>query len=425
MKFEKITKNYRTVEEENLILNPLLRQTKTGKITTTKKHYLRDRQDYLILNDFIPARRNFGKKPVKAPQTNFQLYSFVKNNFKTKSSKACKMTMALSNAKSKYFNTKTVAKAVIGCAALMSALYLTVNYGPALYTTFDNWVEAQFRPDSLEAPEFNINNNNGGIVDPNVNTNTGNIVDQDKTIQNIDLSETCLNSYELFKNSNLAYVMEMYLGDNREITPLFLHPETRQDGTEALKIYCKLGESEIVMFEYDILEGLNEYAYNDLFNSTSISPSDVVNALSILASDEYLADLPQTAPIINFRESLYSYATQAKEEVKGDIVDGEYVEQDIFAFSVISLEKNGQILQKDIEISKTDAELLEGFDANDAYSLVRIYAENPEAFNLEATFEVSYNMPTIILQNANKQINQNKVDDQITNLSNNNQEQGM
>ena len=179
------------------------------------------------------------------------------------------------------------------------------------------------------------------------------------------------------------------------------------------------------MFEYDILEGLNKYAYNDLFNSTSISPSDVVNALSILASDEYLADLPQTAPIINFGESLYSYATQAKEEVKGDIVDGEYVEQDIFAFSVISLEKNGQILQKDIEISKSDAELLEGFDANDAYSLVRIYAENPEAFNLEATFEVSYNMPTIILQNANKQINQNKVDDQITNLSNNNQEQGM
>ena len=434
MKFEKLTKKKRVVEEENLILNPLLQQTKSGKVTKTKKHYVKSKEEQPVLNEFIPARKNFGKKPVKAPQTQIQYQAYVNKNFKTKDSQACKLTANLPNEnpsqqkkEKRIKNAKIVTKAVSLSVLLTGGLYLTINYGPALYTTFNNWLQAQFRPQSAEVPEFNINDviNNGTIKDDNISTNTGTIVDEDKTMAHIELSETCLNSYDLFKKTNLAYVLEMYLGDNREVTPLFVHPETRQDGSEALKIYCKLGESEIAVFEYDILEGLNEYTYNDLFNSSSISPSDVVNALSLLASDEYLADLPQTCPIINFDDVLYAYSTEAKEEVKGNIIDGEYVEENIYAFSIISLEKNGEILQKDIEISKEAAEALEGFDANDPYSLVKIYSQNSEAFNLEATYEVDYNIPTIILQNANKQLKKNQVETKTTSLSSNSQEQGL
>ena len=423
MKIVKTTKNYEIVEQEDLILHPLLRQTKSGKISTVKRNYLRDKEKNVVVNNFVPTRK-FNKNLEKLPQTKRQLLRYIDKNFRKKSKRAAKLELYLTNPK-KYkikealSNTKIITKAMVSSVLLTGALYLAVNYGPGLYVTFENWLQAQFRPQSIEAPEFNINDviGNGAIKDNNVNTNTDNIPDENKTIQSITLSETCLNSYDLFKKGNLAYVMEMYLGDNREITPLFLHPETRADGSEALKIYCKLGESEIVMFEYDILEGMNKYTYDDLFNSSSISPSDVINSLSILASDEFIADLPQTCPIINFEDCLYAYTTGAKSEVKGDIIDGEFVEQNIYAFSIITLEKNGQILQKDIEISKEKAETLEGFDPTDPYSLVRIYAQNQEDFNLEATYEVDYNMPTIILYNANQQLIENKTETQIENLN--------
>ena len=183
--------------------------------------------------------------------------------------------------------------------------------------------------------------------------------------------------------------------------------------SECLKIYCKLGASEIAVFEYDIAcdiyaDALRLIEYDALFNSSSISTSDVISKISILASSEYIADWPQTCPIINFENSLHSFVTKAKEEVKSNIINGEFVEENIYAFNIISLQENGQILQKDIEISKEKAEALEGFDANDPYSLVRLYAENQSAFNLEATFEVDYNMATIILHNANKQLAKNK-----------------
>ena len=67
MKFEKLTKKKRVVEEENLILNPLLQQTKSGKVTKTKKHYVKSKEEQPVLNEFIPARKNFGKKSSTSP----------------------------------------------------------------------------------------------------------------------------------------------------------------------------------------------------------------------------------------------------------------------------------------------------------------------------------------------------------------------
>lgn len=65
-------------KDEYLILNPLL---SNKKIRNPFKHYEVRKKYYLILNEPLPKRKNFGKKKVKSPQTQAQYKKLLRENF--------------------------------------------------------------------------------------------------------------------------------------------------------------------------------------------------------------------------------------------------------------------------------------------------------------------------------------------------------
>lgn len=421
MKYKERKKNYIVEKDEHLILHPLL---SNKKIKNPFKHYVTEKKYYLILNDLLPSRKKFGKKPVKYPQSKVQYELLLKGKFPVVKDIDFDLKKYLTDKEyrqrykrcqdyvpaDKFITTKKItkkigtardfAKIVLANAAIVVGIYLVVNYGPGLYDSAKNFIVSRFRPDSKVAIEFDPSTD---IKDDKINTDINNTNDEDKKITEIVLDEDSLMSYDLLKTSNLGATLQLYLDDTRTVSPMFVYQTEKEDGLKTLCIYCKLGETEMVKFEYDIIDPNAEYYYNDLFYSVSISPSDVINSLSVLASDEYLTDIPLTSKLINLDETICASVENLKDEVKYDIIDGEFVEKEIYTFKIVALEDNGQIVEKHYEINKEDAEKLEGFDAEDLNSLIEIYKKDQTQFTNTATFDLGYNAPTLVLVNAERQ----------------------
>lgn len=421
MKYWSRTKHYIVEKDEYLILHPML---SNKKIRNPFKHYEVRKKYYLILNEPLPRRKNFGKKKVKSPQTQAQYEKLLRENFPVVKNIDLNLKQYLTNkeyrqnykknkdyiAAETYTSTKKIvnkskkirnfAKVVIGNAAILSAIYFGANYGPGLYNSAKNYIIARLRPESVEAPEFNPNNE---IKDDKINADIGNTKDEDKKVVEIKIDKDGMVSYELLKESNISKTLQLYLGDEREVIPMFVYQNETSDGLKTLNLFCKLGDDEIVKLEYDIDGPLQDYYYNKLFYSTSITPSDLINTLSNLASDEYLTDMPITSKIISLDGSICSSVSDLYEDIKYDTIDGEFVEKEIYSFKIVSLQDNGEIVEKHYEISKEDAQNLEDFNEENIGSLLTAFKKDASKFDLTATFNMGYNAPTLVLINAEKQ----------------------
>ncbi len=408
-------------KDEYLILNPLL---SNKKIRNPFKHYEVRKKYYLILNEPLPKRKNFGKKKVKSPQTQAQYKKLLRENFpvvknidlnlknyltdkeyrenykKNKDYVAAENFTTTKKIAKKSKNARYFAKVVIANAAIISTIYFGINYGPGLYQSVKNYIVARLRPPSFEAPEFDPITE---IEDDKINADIGNTKDEDKKVINIKIDEDGMASYDLLKNSNISQTLQMYLGDERQVTPMFVYQNETSDGCKTLSIFCKLGEDEIVKLEYDIDGPLQEYYFDKLFYSQSITASDLINTLSKLANDEYLTDMPIISQIIALDNTICSSVANLREDVKYDTIDGEFVEKEIYSFKITSLQNNGEIIEKHYEIDKEKAQKLEDFNEENIESLLTAFKKDASQFELSATFDLGYNAPTLVLINAARQ----------------------
>lgn len=291
--------------------------------------------------------------------------------------------------------TKKISKTAISIVTIVVASYYLTTYGPSLLQSALSYVEGKFRPDSKVEEEFNPDYD---IKDDKISTDIGNINEIDKNIPKITLDEKSVLSYQLLQ-ATMKNCYELYVGEtNKKILPMFIYPTEYEDYT-SITIYCKLGNDKMVKFEYEVSD---EQKFNDIFYSKLIEPSDVINALNCLASDEYILDIPQVYNSINLKNCYCSAIDSIHETIEHKLDDeGNYLEEENYEFNIVSVQDNGNIIKNQVKIKKEVAKQLEGFDENNLDTLLEIYKNDNSQFIINTT-ELGYNAPTLILINANK-----------------------
>lgn len=291
--------------------------------------------------------------------------------------------------------SKKISKTALSIVTIALATYYLTTYGPALLQSGIDYIEAKTRPDSKVEQEFDPDYD---IKDDKIPTDIGNTNEEDKNVPEIKLDEKSVLSYQLLQDT-MKNCYELYIGEtNEEILPLFIYPTEYEDYT-SITIYCKLGNNKMVKFEYEVGD---EQKFNDIFYSNLIEPSDVINALNCLASDEYILDMPQVYDSIDLQNCYCAAIDSIHETIEHKFDnDGNYVEEENYEFNVVSVQDNGNIIKNQVKIKKDVAQQLEGFDENNLDTLLEIYKQDNSQFIVNTT-ELGYNAPTLILINANK-----------------------
>lgn len=291
--------------------------------------------------------------------------------------------------------SKKITKAALSIVTIVVASYYLTTYGPALVQSGISYIEAKTRPDSKVEQEFNPDYD---LKDDKIPTDIGNTNEEDKNVPEIQLDEKSVLSYKLLQNT-MKNCYELYIGEtNEEILPMFIYP-TEHDDYTSITIYCKLGNDKMVKFEYEVGD---EQKFNDIFYSTLMEPSDVINALNCLASDEYILDMPQVYDSIELQNCYCAAKDSIHETIEHRFDEnGNYVEEENYEFNIVSVQDNGNIIKNQVKIKKDVAQKLEGFEENNLDTLLEIYKNNNSQFIINTT-ELGYNAPTLILINANK-----------------------
>ncbi|MBO4412902.1 MAG: hypothetical protein J5779_02700, partial [Clostridia bacterium] len=130
---------------------------------------------------------------------------------------------------------------------------------------------------------------------------------------------------------------------------------------------------------------------------------DVINSLKNLLNDENISNIPE---ILNFVDNK-TLSTDVKEEIIGEIVNGEYIENSYYVFLTTEF-KNDVVYEKEIKILKSKTSELEDFDNSDLNSLINCYKTNKDKFVSYTYNECQPNVVNIIFKSLNQQNEQEK-----------------
>ena len=346
-----------------------------------------------IINNFLTIR-DFKKNKLSKKYLNKNfIYKKPEGIVKEKSTKLKKCFIS----KKAYYSAhphKLNAKIVLGAlkkavatVAIVVVGYFGLKYGPAAVKFVSNWRNAKRLPQTKIMTEYNPEqeDNNGYYIV----TNT-----QKPDIKSESISSETKQSYNELKQS-LNNLAEEYACYEENISPIMISVDEENN---LINLFCQSKNSKIVKFVFDIYD---ESKVEEVFNFNKILSTDFINGLRTLLTDENISDIPEIMNYVNTT----AVATDVKEEMLGNIVDGEYIENDYFTFYVTELQDDGKVFEKEVKILKANALTLNGFDGSNLNSLIGIFKTNNNAFDSTIIKEYESNVANSIFNSLNAQKN--------------------
>ena len=278
-------------------------------------------------------------------------------------------------------------KKAVATVAIVVVGYFGLKYGPAAVKFVSNWRNAKRLPQTKIMTEYNPEqeDNNGYYIV----TNT-----QKPDIKSESISSETKQSYNELKQS-LNNLAEEYACYEENISPIMISVDEENN---LINLFCQSKNSKIVKFVFDIYD---ESKVEEVFNFNKILSTDFINGLRTLLTDENISDIPEIMNYVNTT----AVATDVKEEMLGNIVDGEYIENDYFTFYVTELQDDGKVFEKEVKILKANALTLNGFDGSNLNSLIGIFKTNNNAFDSTIIKEYESNVANSIFNSLNAQKN--------------------
>lgn len=343
--------------------------------------------NFLTTNDF--KKNKLSKKYLKK---NF-IYKKPDGIVKEKSTKLKKCFISKKSYYSAHphkLNAKIAFSAIkkaVATVAIVVVGYFGLKYGPAAVKFVSNWRNAKRLPQTKIMTEYNPEkeDNNGYYIVTNA---------QEPVVKSSSIPSETKQSYNELKQS-LNNLAKEYASFEENISPMMINVDEENN---LINLFCQSQNNKIVKFVFDIYD---KNKFEEVFNFNKILSTDFINGLRTLLTDENISDIPEIMNYVNTT----TVATDVKEEILGNIVNGEYVENDYYTFYVTELQNDGKVIEKEVKILKADALTLNGFDDSNSNSLIKIFETNNEIFNSTVIKEYESNIANSIFNSLNAQKN--------------------